>query len=456
MPINFKRYLALIFGFLLALQQKFLLWKIQVVTWSGRYWQKPKYRIPLKIFLYSSGVLATLLSILLCFALDNSPQEIVFQGFNREDIQRAKQLLHVDPEEQESIKTLSLNQKDLNIAVSYLLDHFVENTSEISIYSDRICSQIAVFVRPNPWGRYLDFHFCLKQNQDEIRIKSFKIGEISIPDPAANILIPFIIQHTALKKYWQKMSLYITNVRITPQTMEVSYLGKLIEAGKQLAIQKHKDYPNLHLYQEQINQIAIEHDPNWRLSLSDITQPLFLAALHRSTVDTAIQENRAIIIAVASYIYKSELRNFLPIGLLYSKEYLVFAYKRNDIPQHFIASALLTAVDSPLLSQQVGVDKEVGDSQKGSGFSFIDLSADRAGIRFGQQAVASPTEARRFQEKMAEIKDYTAMLPDIEGLPEHMNEQSFKERYTSTESDSYKEMIRLIDSRIAALPIYQD
>ncbi|WP_347987014.1 hypothetical protein [Methylomonas sp. AM2-LC] len=416
----------------------------------------PQYGKPLRLFLYSGLCVTVLLSIFLCFALDNSPQIIVFQGLNREDIQRAKQLLHVEPEQRESIKTLSLNQKDLNIAVSYLLDHFVENTSEISILPDKICLQIAIFVPENLWGRYLDIHFCLQQKQDTIRIKSFKIGEISIPDPAANILIPFVIQHTALNKYWLEMHQYVRDVRITPQTVEISYLGKIVDAAKQLAIQKHKEYPNLHLYQQQINEIVSQHNPEWRLSLSEIIQPLFLSALHRSTEETAIQENRTIIIAVASYIYKNELRNYLPIGLVYSKEYLVFAYKRNDIPQHFIASALLTAVESKLLSQQVGIDKEVGDSQKGSGFSFIDLSADRAGIRFGQQAVASPEQARRFQEKVATIKDYTAILPDIEGLPEHMDELTFKEKYANVESESYKQMINLIDNRIAKLPIYNN
>jgi hypothetical protein len=425
------------------------------LQWLG-YLNHPRYGKPLRLFLYSGLIVTVLLSILLCFALDNSPQLIVFQGLNREDIQRAKLLLHVEPEQRESIKTLSLNQKDLNIAVSYILDHFVENTSEISILPDKICFQIAIFVPENLWGRYLDIHFCLQQKQDIIRIKSFKIGEISIPDPAANILIPFVIQHTALNKYWLEMHQYVRDVRITPQTVEISYLGKIVDAAKQLAIQKHKDYPNLYLYQQQINDIVSQHDPEWRLSLSEIIQPLFLSALHRSSQETAIQENRTIIIAVASYIYKNELRNYLPIGLVYSKEYLVFAYKRNDLPQHFIASALLTAVESKLLSQQVGIDKEVGDSQKGSGFSFIDLSADRAGVRFGQQAVASPEQARRFQEKMAAIKDYTAILPDIEGLPEHMDEQTFKEKYTNVESESYKQMINLIDSRILALAIYQN
>ena len=413
------------------------------------------YKKVCKRLCYSLLALMVLVSILLCFALDNSPQTIILQGLNRDDIQRAKQLLHVDPQESQALKTVSLNEKDLNIATSYLLNHFVENTSEVRIVNDRIMFQIAVFVPDNPWGRFLDFHFMLRQNVDSISIKSFKIGEISIPDPAANVLIPFIIHHTALNQYRLAASEYIKDVHITPQTLEVSYLGSIVETAKQLAINKHREYPGLYLYQQQINDIVNQHDPAWRLSLSELLQPLFVTALHRSTPQTATQENRALIIAVASYIYKNDLRKFLPIGLVYSKEYLVFAYKRIDIPQHFIASALLTAVDSSLLSQQVGIDKEVGDSQKGSGFSFIDLLSDRAGMRFGQLAVASSLQARLLQEAMAGIRDYTAFIPDIEGLPEHMDEATFKQNYGGVENSAYQNMIRLIDSRINALAVYK-
>jgi hypothetical protein len=415
----------------------------------------PVFRKLLKRLTYVLATTAVLITILMLFALDNTPQDIVYQGLNRDDIERAKQLLHVAPEDRNSIKTVSLDQKDLNIALSYVLDHFVENTSMVAIVNDRILFQIAIFVPANPWGRYLDLHFVLRQNPDGISIKSLKIGEISIPDPAANRLIPFIVQHTALNDYWLAASKYIKDIHITPQTLEVSYLGSIVDTAKQLVINKHRDYPNLYLYQQQINDIVKQHDVTWRLSLSDLMQPLFLSALHRSTEADAIRENRSVIIAVASYVYKNDMRRFLPIGLVYSKEYLVFAYKRIDIPQHFIASALLTAVDSSMLSTQLGIDKEIGDAQHGSGFSFVDLSADRAGIRFGQQAVASAQQARKLQETMAEIKDYSAFLPDIEGLPEHMDAETFKQNFIGIDSPAYKDMIKLIDSRIAALPVYQ-
>lgn len=405
--------------------------------------------------LFAGLTFVLLFNLLMLFAIDDTPLIKIHQGLNHEDIQRAKQILHTSPEERGGVKTVVLNSKDINIAISYLLNHVVENTVQIDISQDLITAQIAVFVPKTIWGRYLDFSFKLKQTDNGIKIKSFKIGEISIPDPAANYLIPTIVESSPLKKYWQLGENYIRDIRFTQEGLQVSYLGSAIDAAKQLAIQKHREYPNLHLYQQQINDIVSQHDPEWRLSLTELLQPLFLSAYQRSSEDTAIQENRAIIIAVGSYIYKQELRRFLPLGLVYSKEYQVFAYKRVDIPQHFIASALFAMVDASLLGEQLGVDKELGDAEQGSGFSFIDLAADRAGTRFGQLAIASPKQARELQRFMSEAQDYTMIIPDIKGLPEQMDEPTFKTRFGDTSSELYRNMIAEIDDRINALTLYQ-
>ena len=410
---------------------------------------------PIKRLLYAGLVVFILFNVLMLFALDNSPLMKLHEGLNRDDIQRAKQLLQLNPEERDQLKTVTLNQKDINIAVSYLLNHFVENTVQIHVGQNMVFAQIAVFVPQTIWGRYLDFSFKLIQEGKEVRIKSFKIGEISIPDPAANYLIPAIAHSTPLKKYWQLGEDYIKDVRFTSEGLQVSYLGAIVDAAKQLAIQKHREYPNLYLYQQQINEIVSQHDPDWLLSLTDLLQPLFLSAYQRSSEDNAIRENRAVIIAVGSYIYKQELRRYLPLGLVYSKEYAVYAYKRIDIPQHFIASALLATVDSSLLGEQLGVDKELGDAEKGSGFSFIDLTADRAGTRFGQMAIASPKQARELQRIMSQAKDYTVILPEIKGLPEHMDAPTFKNRFGGTGSPLYRNMIAEIDERIGSLPLYK-
>lgn len=409
----------------------------------------------IKACCYSLAIVATLFAVLLSFALDNSPLMPIDHGFNRDDIQRAKQILQVKPEEREQIKTLNLNQNDINIAASYLLNHFVENTVRILIEEDKVLIKIAVFVPQTLWGRYLDFSFKLLQKDDDIRIKSLKIGRISIPDPAANYLVKAAIHSPPLRQYWLLANKCIKSINITPGNVEISYLASMVEEAKQLVTQKHREYPNLRRYQQQINDIVSQHDANWRLSLTDLLQPLFATAYQHSSEDSAIQENRAVIIAVASYIYKNDLRGYIPLGLIYNKEYPVFAYKRIDIPQHFIASALLVAVNnSAVLAEKMGEDKELGDAERGSGFSFIDLAADRTGSHFGKLATSDSKRARKLQERMANVKHYADIIPELLDLPEHMDDTAFKARFQKIGSPEYQAMIEEIDRRIGQLAIY--
>jgi uncharacterized protein YfiM (DUF2279 family) len=124
------------------------------------------------------------------------------------------------------------------------------------------------------------------------------------------------------------------------------------------------------------------------------------------------------------------------------------------LAQHFIASAAITASANGQLAQMMGEEKELSDANSGSGFSFIDLTADKAGTRFGEMATASSESARKLQKTMSEIHDYRDFMPDPTHFAEHMNEAEFKQRYGSTSSSTYLQVVKDIEARIAALPIY--
>ena len=58
---------------------------------------------PIKRLIYTGLIVFILFNVLLLFALDNSPLLKMHQGLNRDDIQRAKQLLQVKPEEHNNV-----------------------------------------------------------------------------------------------------------------------------------------------------------------------------------------------------------------------------------------------------------------------------------------------------------------------------------------------------------------
>nr|NJM04071.1 hypothetical protein [Desulfobacula sp.] len=130
-------------------------------------------------------------------------------------------------------------------------------------------------------------------------------------------------------------------------------------------------------------------------------------------------------------------------------------YGRTDLPKHYLVSAGLAVSAGSRLSNFIGMVKEVDDSGKGSGFSFADLAADKAGVRMGESAAGSLETALAFQQRMGEIGGEPDLCPRFEGLPEGIRELEFRKRYTDLDSKSYALINTEIDKRIKDCAVYR-
>ena len=128
--------------------------------------------------------------------------------------------------------------------------------------------------------------------------------------------------------------------------------------------------------------------------------------------------------------------------------------RRDDFPKHFIISAALSANTGGPFADAVGIYKEVADSRGGSGFSFNDIAADRAGSRLGELAEA-PQSARALQARLGVPLTERVLMPETSDLPEFMPEPEFKRRFGGVGAPAYARMMADIEARIAALPLYQ-
>jgi hypothetical protein len=115
-------------------------------------------------------------------------------------------------------------------------------------------------------------------------------------------------------------------------------------------------------------------------------------------------------------------------------------------------SALVSSQNGGTLADAVGRTKEIDDSQFGSGFSFVDLAADRAGTLFGEVAIRSPS---RVEAALAAGLSEANIMPSVADLPESMTAAQFAERFGAIGAPRYAAMMQRIESRLAALPLYR-
>jgi hypothetical protein len=169
-----------------------------------------------------------------------------------------------------------------------------------------------------------------------------------------------------------------------------------------------------------------------------------------------IEHNRAAILALGIVVGHERLARL--VGLERDTELMrqVAAVRagttlrgRDDWSRHFSMSAALAVLEHPFVSDAAGLMKEQLDAlTQGSGFSFADLAADRAGARFGAAATHSDAAARTMQARLR--RGFTAgdFFPPAADLPENLTVEQFRRDYGGVGSPRYRQLVAEIEARL--------
>ena len=124
--------------------------------------------------------------------------------------------------------------------------------------------------------------------------------------------------------------------------------------------------------------------------------------------------------------------------------------ERTDLVKHFFVSAHLVVAAGTEATATAGLVKERADSQGGTGFSFVDMAANRAGIVFAESLLADKLKladvARGFH-----VDDY---LPTLRGLEEGLSAAELQSRYGGEGQPTVDEQLQEIEQRVLSLPVY--
>ena len=125
---------------------------------------------------------------------------------------------------------------------------------------------------------------------------------------------------------------------------------------------------------------------------------------------------------------------------------------RADLAKHFFVSAYLTAALGPETAATLGEGKELLDALGGSGFSFADTAANRAGIVFARRVLDGSLRL----DVLAREVDPPDYMPPVTGLEEGLPFAEFQQKYGGKADKRYLARVREIDRRIAELPLHRE
>lgn len=181
--------------------------------------------------------------------------------------------------------------------------------------------------------------------------------------------------------------------------------------------------------------------------------------------ENAVEENRTALTALALF-FGSEKFALLVTDLEAETnreksrrrllKHNVTLHERVDLQKHYIYSMALKLLGNVQSSDAIGEMKEFIDSNRGgSGFSFVDLMADRAGTRLADLATLSIESALYIQQLAEQGLRDEDLLPEISGLPEGLTQAEFEREYQDINSAAYQQMLLKLDGNIMQLPLYQ-
>jgi len=221
-----------------------------------------------------------------------------------------------------------------------------------------------------------------------------------------------------------------------------------------------QDQRRIRNYYQQISDIAVTIPSDIRaVSISSFLVPLFATAAENAAAGSdPIAENRTLFQTLAIYVNQESISQLLgeeqASQISPAKFIEVRLQRRQDLAQHLISIAAITASAGADLAELVSTTKEAYDARYRSGFSFSDLTANSVGVAMARLATSSKESALLMQQRMKEIESENDYMPEVGSNRDGLSESDFNAIYEDRNSPEYQQRLAEIKQLIGDRPLF--
>lgn len=366
--------------------------------------------------------------------------------------------------------TLALSPHDLNVLVAWLLSvkgSAAQLTTDLVGERIRLWASLPIEGRTGFFNVAAEGTLSYREATLAFALDRLRVGRLQIPAPWLKAAAPLAREVVAKDERLRPLFARLQELEVRNSTLAVTYTPGALPPGlvSRLFHDRRSTADDVPATRAQIaNLIAAAQSlpRNTEARFGAAVRTAFQLAERRSSAGHAIDENRAAVLALGIAIGHPDVETLMGDFLDdKSRRALRVTFagttlrRREDWPKHFFVSAALTVITAGGISDAGGVLKEEKDAAGGSGFSFADLLADRAGTTFATVATRSDNSARALQERLSSgfhVDDY---FPRADGLPEGIEDAEFQRRYGGVGGEEYRRLDNEISRRLAECPAYR-
>lgn len=379
------------------------------------------------------------------------------------DLQEARVFIeNSDPRRLRSgeLSEFTISEQDLELLLNYLLEQLEGGHSRVALGAQTAELRLSVRQPVDLLEDYLNLRAVFMQQGDMLVLDSLQAGELVVPgwigDPlmqrAHAELLRRVPEYRASVAAIESFTLADERLNIIYE-WQPELLEQLSTRGSDLLLGE-ADRERLLAHSAQLNTVLSDPALGRRMPLVDVLVPMFAFAAERR--GNPVEENRAALLVLGLYATETALGPLIGEQVPQPPRRELLLAGRADRARHFLISAGLAVSAGGGAAQSLGLIKEVDDAQAGgSGFSFVDIGADRTGVRFAELAVASPEQARSLQLRVAGMAGEELFMADFRDLPELLSEEDFQATYGGVGQPAYEAVVQEIDARIGQMPLFQ-
>ena len=336
--------------------------------------------------------------------------------------------------------------------INYIASRFLRGRGSLVLAEDSAEILLSLHLPYVPGEHFLNLSGKLREAKGEPRLAAARLGALPVPPALVEFFIANVIRVAGYEQEWQLARKAISSLEFDPQRQRivVAYIWEpaLLDRARNFAINP-QDVARIRSAHESLAALLDHKAPGSRMALPEVLKSL----LNVGGMDQA-ENRRAALLALAAYLSEKNLAHVIPEAQNWPRirPVMLTLVGRYDSAQHFAISSALAAWAGEPIADAIGVYKEMLDSRHGSGFSFADLAADRAGTRFGEQLTHHPERIDRLLT--SGFSDHN-IAPALNDLPEYLSEREFRRRFGGPGNPAYQQMLSEIERRLNKIPLYE-
>ena len=414
-------------------------------------------KLLLRLFVLAAIALPVCATVAVWMCFQDAPLVARKADISVDDIERAKRILSThDPRQARAgtLRTMALSQQDVDLVLNYAASQWRRGSARVVLLPGAATVQASLEMPGSPFGPWLNVDAALRETDTLPAFDQLTIGSLQVPGFVADRVLERVVAHLNTTAEGKLVEDVVRGVKLSDAQVQIVYKWRNdIPDRVRAALLPPADEDRIKAYSDRLADVA-DRTPSRSISLADVLQPMFALAAERAAGGDAAKENRAAIVALAFYANGRGLSVVIPAAKTWRRpaQRTIKLNGRDDFSKHFLISAAIAAEAGSPLADAIGLYKEVEDSRGGSGFSFNDIAADRAGTRFGELAVKAP---RKLQAALAAGARERDFMPDVSDLPEFMPEAEFKRRYGGIGAPGYQKMMADIEARVGASALFR-